>query len=756
VDNSPKQDFLIKFQVNGLAGHTVTRATLKLYNVSSSNIGGNFYRVNDQTWEEETVTWNNAPAHDGTLVASLGAVTTGNWYSLDVTSLISADGTYSLRVSSTSSDGADYRSKEGVNPPVLEVEMTGGATATTGPTATASETPTPTHTPTPTPTLPPTATATLPAGNMLTFAPQDDVSIHSGYPGNNYGANPTLYVDNSPVQHILLKFQVSGLAGRTVTRATLKLYNTDNSSIGGKFYRVNDQSWSEESVTWNTAPAHDGTLVASLGAVTGGNWYSVDLTSLISADGTYSLRVSSTSSDGADYSSKEGANLPVLEVEVAGGSTATPGATATATVTFTQTASPTPTYTPSATATATATPQIYQMTYSYDGDGNLVKSEIGDVVTYYIGAHYEKKVQGSQQNERKYYFAGSSRLAMRENGVLTWLLSDHLGSTSVTANASGNMLSSLRYSAFGELRAATGVTGTDYRYTGQRSEAEIGLYYYVARSYDPALGRFVSADTMIPDPYNPKDWDRYSYVRNNPVNLNDPTGHDVDCGIGERCRLSTINEFTRVLKQTYKINVSKSANFNLKELKTIYNALGSIEGGINTLTNGSGLSWITNNLNGSKITRTPATIVEKVVFQGNAHVGSSTVYLPEDFTNNGWGSLDGKAGSMIIHEFGHILDNRSKVGLVDASILGGGAGDQLMNFINAKPNAVIRCAWGINYGDSPVIGYDTRYPREGTASYGNNSTADYFANTFAAGASGYSDAPQLAAMWMAAYIDLTK
>ena len=70
------QNILFKFQVDGLAGRSVTRATLKLYNVSSSDIGGAFYRVNDQSWEEETVTWNNAPAHDSTLVASLGAVTT--------------------------------------------------------------------------------------------------------------------------------------------------------------------------------------------------------------------------------------------------------------------------------------------------------------------------------------------------------------------------------------------------------------------------------------------------------------------------------------------------------------------------------------------------------------------------------------------------------------------------------------------------------------------------------------------------------
>jgi hypothetical protein len=32
-------------------------------------------------------------------------------------------------------------------------------------------------------------------------------------------------------------------------------------------------------------------------------------------------------------------------------------------------------------------------------------------------------------------------------------------------------------------------------------------------------------DTLIPDQYNPQSWNRYSYVQNNPIALNDPTGH---------------------------------------------------------------------------------------------------------------------------------------------------------------------------------------------------------------------------------------
>ena len=49
--------------------------------------------------------------------------------------------------------------------------------------------------------------------------------------------------------------------------------------------------------------------------------------------------------------------------------------------------------------------------------------------------------------------------------------------------------------------------------------------YYNARYYVPGIGRFASADTIVPDFTNPQSFNRYSYSRNNPVNFVDPTGH---------------------------------------------------------------------------------------------------------------------------------------------------------------------------------------------------------------------------------------
>ena len=57
-----------------------------------------------------------------------------------------------------------------------------------------------------------------------------------------------------------------------------------------------------------------------------------------------------------------------------------------------------------------------------------------------------------------------------------------------------------------------------------------GLKFYNARWYDPYLNHFTQPDSIVPDPYNPQDWNRYSYVRNNPVRYIDPSGHMIDDG----------------------------------------------------------------------------------------------------------------------------------------------------------------------------------------------------------------------------------
>ena len=133
--------------------------------------------------------------------------------------------------------------------------------------------------------------------------------------------------------------------------------------------------------------------------------------------------------------------------------------------------------------------------------------------------------------ETWYYQFGGELVAMRKaiDGVdqgVTFLLSDHLGSTSVAYDPATGTATRQYYYPWGGLRGSDEPTvGTDIGYTGHRLDTSTELMYYNARYYDPAISRFISADTIVPNPGNPQDLNRYTYVRNNPILYNDPTGH---------------------------------------------------------------------------------------------------------------------------------------------------------------------------------------------------------------------------------------
>jgi len=141
------------------------------------------------------------------------------------------------------------------------------------------------------------------------------------------------------------------------------------------------------------------------------------------------------------------------------------------------------------------------------------------------------------------------RVAMRTGTDLKFLLGDHLGSTSVTALASGAFDTETRYYPWGGVRWSSGASPTDYLFTGQQEVDYIGLYFYNSRFYDAALGHFVSPDSIIPTPGDPVSYDRFAYVRNNPMKYIDPSGHKYYCGSQgsqydpEECVAAPVPEF---------------------------------------------------------------------------------------------------------------------------------------------------------------------------------------------------------------------
>ncbi len=246
----------------------------------------------------------------------------------------------------------------------------------------------------------------------------------------------------------------------------------------------------------------------------------------------------------------------------------------------------------------------------------------------------------------KYYYQGNQRVAIRKGTDFFLLLADHLGSSSVSYNTSTHLAVRERYKPWGDLRDGTNHMPTNYTYTGQYSyTADFGLMFYNARWYDPSLGRFAQADTVIPSTRNPGAWDRYAAMLNNPVRNTDPTGHTVYSDDGH----VPDDTATWLRKQTqgqFGITFSNegSKDWGVDNLRLVYQSLCNI----NAVLSGNLKSFI-----------------GEATFKLGEHVrpeGDRSVY---DGVTNGSNITFNTMGNAVIyqmniyHEFGHLINNAS-------------------------------------------------------------------------------------------------
>jgi RHS repeat-associated protein len=218
-------------------------------------------------------------------------------------------------------------------------------------------------------------------------------------------------------------------------------------------------------------------------------------------------------------------------------------------------------------------------TYSYDGNGNLISgtdgrsnsytvfnkpyamSRAGSTVTIDYGPNRERyrrlDNQGGQVTVTHY--VGSIEKISRPGPVIEikryldgeaietisgstrttqYLFTDHLGSVDVITNASGSVVQSMAFDAFGRRRDAVDydaftdpmIVGFDTSkttrgFTFHEQLDPVGLIHMNGRVYDPTLGRFLSPDPFVQDPSNTQSLNRYSYVFNNPLSYTDPSGY---------------------------------------------------------------------------------------------------------------------------------------------------------------------------------------------------------------------------------------
>ncbi len=371
VDGSPDLHAYLKFTVQGLAGYPIQSAYLKVYANSSSSIGINALAVADNTWNENTVTYNTAPAL-GSLLGTSTAFATGSWVTINVTPYVTGEGTYSFGVTTPGTSTLSFSAKEsGANAAQLVVNLvmadTQAPSVPTGLTATASSatqvdlawqastdnvgvtgytiyrdnavlttvsgttlaysdgtvSPSTTynytvdafdaagnHSAQSSP-----ASATTPAvPTSLTFNVGADTYVNSGSPTTNYGSATVWRADGSPDLHAYLKFTVQGTGGTPIKHAYLHVFANSSSSAGINALTVADNTWGELTVNYNIAPAL-GTLLGSSGSYPSGTWITLDVSSFVTAEGTYSFGITTPGSTQLSFASKEsGVNVAYLVV----------------------------------------------------------------------------------------------------------------------------------------------------------------------------------------------------------------------------------------------------------------------------------------------------------------------------------------------------------------------------------------------------------------------------------------------------------
>jgi RHS repeat-associated protein len=120
-------------------------------------------------------------------------------------------------------------------------------------------------------------------------------------------------------------------------------------------------------------------------------------------------------------------------------------------------------------------------------------------------------------------------LAQYEAGAWAYQLPDGLGSVRQMVNSSRQLTLMQSYDPFGN---PTQMVGTSpFGYTGEQVDPT-GLVYLRARYYSPPVGRFLTPDSLVPDPLSSMGWNRYAYVGNNPVRYTDPSGHCLGFALG--------------------------------------------------------------------------------------------------------------------------------------------------------------------------------------------------------------------------------
>jgi len=151
----------------------------------------------------------------------------------------------------------------------------------------------------------------------------------------------------------------------------------------------------------------------------------------------------------------------------------------------------------------------------YNSDGS-------NETTIYVSENYVRVLNDSGSFDYTYVYHNGQQVAQVKPSGTEFIHGDHIGSSSVVTNESGEVIENTTYAPFGKI--FSGGEQTRYNYEGKEHD-ETGLIDFGARMYNPETQLFIQPDTLVNDVYNPQALNRYMFELGNPYKNTDPTGH---------------------------------------------------------------------------------------------------------------------------------------------------------------------------------------------------------------------------------------
>ena len=178
--------------------------------------------------------------------------------------------------------------------------------------------------------------------------------------------------------------------------------------------------------------------------------------------------------------------------------------------------------------------------YAYNVDGLRIKKTVDDKTIHHVWDGSQQIIADVVDNEfyeANCYLRGTNLVATYnyQNGVksgYTYYTQNAHGDVVNLTDETGAVTKSYTYDAFGVEQNIDDADDNAFRYCGEYYDSESGTIYLRARYYDPAIGRFISRDSVTGENTDPLSLNLYTYCHNNPIIGIDPSGHIFNILIG--------------------------------------------------------------------------------------------------------------------------------------------------------------------------------------------------------------------------------